>query len=225
MFANNYFFQERYRKSLLKKVTDNSLANYIQAPLVKKNTKIQDIEFLSLDFETTGLDSDADAILSIGCTVIKNLRILLKENFHQIIKVNKPLPKASVVIHKITDDRANQGEHLHIVMTQLLQKMQGRVLLVHFADIEQNFLNMACEKLYGVKLPMLVVDTMKIEQKRLTNKNSLLLPSQLRLFNIRADYGLPRYYAHDALEDAIATAELFLAQVTKLELTKLKSIL
>jgi len=33
----------------------------------------------------------------------------------------------------------------------------------------------------------------------------------LRLFNLRASHHLPRYPAHNALSDALATAELFLA--------------
>ena len=33
----------------------------------------------------------------------------------------------------------------------------------------------------------------------------------LRLFNLRPRYNLPRYKAHNALSDAIATAELFMA--------------
>lgn len=225
MLNLNYLFQERYRRSLIKKITSGPMAEYIKQPLLDKNTEISDVEFLSLDFETTGLKSSSDAILSVGCTVIKNMRIIMQENLHKIIKISTPIPKASVVIHGITDDRAQQGSHLHHVMESLLSKMQGRVLLVHFADIERNFINMACKKIYGHKLPMLITDTMEIEKKRLERLNLLNSPNQLRLFNIRKQYGLPRYYAHSALEDAISTAELFLAQVNKIGSTKLKSII
>jgi len=228
MFSATYFFQERYRKKLLNKKLGGPIGDYVKTPLVKNNSKISAIEFLSLDFETTGLNTSSDAILSVGCTVIKNLRVMLHENMHKIIKINMPLPKESVIIHKITDDRVTQGEHLHKVMESLLKKIKGRVLLVHFADIERNFINMACKELYGHKLPMLVVDTLKIEKRRLQKKNTLVSPRQLRLFNIRADYGLPRYYAHSALEDAIATAELFLSQLSTLyqqEDTRLSSII
>ena len=41
------------------------------------------------------------------------------------------------------------------------------------------------------------------------------LAGQLRLWNARTRYGLPVYKAHNALTDAVATAELYLAQVAE----------
>ena len=38
-------------------------------------------------------------------------------------------------------------------------------------------------------------------------------PDSLRLVDLREGYGLPRYKAHDALTDAIATGELLLAMI------------
>ena len=151
--------------------------------------------------------------MTIGYTVIKRGKVQLKHNGHHLIKINKTIPEKSVVIHKITDDRVHEGAHLHDVMEILLQKMAGRVLLVHFARIEKGFLNAACAQIYGHRPPLLFVDTFELEKKRLLRVQPEAAPNQLRLFNIRERYGLPRYHAHSALEDAIATAELFLAQV------------
>ena len=43
-----------------------------------------------------------------------------------------------------------------------------------------------------------------------------LPPGALRLATARAHLGLPRYSAHEALTDALACAELYLAQVARL---------
>jgi len=40
--------------------------------------------------------------------------------------------------------------------------------------------------------------------------------SQLRLWGARERFGLPRYRAHDAAVDALACAELYLAQAAEL---------
>jgi len=207
---------QQYRRWLLGRVDDGPLKTYLQAPLPDSRKKIMACEFLALDFETTGLDAKQEAILSIGYTLLKQGKILMRSNGHHVVKVNKAIPKESVVIHKITDDRAHQGIHLHDVMPILLQQMAGRVILVHYGAIERNFLNAACRQLYGHKLPMLIVDTIQIESKRLLLNQTPTAKNQLRLFNLRKQYGLPRYNAHSALEDAIATAELFLAQVEAL---------
>jgi len=42
-------------------------------------------------------------------------------------------------------------------------------------------------------------------------------PGLLRLNEARQHFGLPRYPAHRALTDAVATGELLLAQVAELE--------
>ena len=63
---------------------------------------------------------------------------------------------------------------------------------------------------------MRILDTLAIEKKRMLRRQQPLVANQLRLFNLREQYGLPRYKAHNALEDAIATAELFLVQIAYL---------
>jgi DNA polymerase-3 subunit epsilon len=85
------------------------------------------------------------------------------------------------------------------------------VVLAHNASIEQSFINSACKKCFACQPPLRIVDTLKIEQRRLTRRHQHPATNQLRLFNLRHQYHLPRYNAHNALEDALATAELFLA--------------
>ena len=204
---------QQQRRRLLKRVDDVPLMEYLKVPLPSRRSNILDCEFLALDFETTGLDPRREAILSIGYTLLQRGRILMRSNGHHRVMVNKSIPEESVIIHKITDDRASSGTHLHDVLPLLLQQMAGRVILVHYGAIERNFLNAACRQIYGQQPPLLIADTLQIEKQRLQHSQSTSTVNQLRLFNLREQYGLPRYNAHSALEDAIATAELFLAQV------------
>ncbi len=212
-FPGKYFLIERKRRTLLKHVAAGPLKSCLQTPLPRPEKSVRESEFLALDFETTGLDRHHDAILSIGYCLVRQGRIPLADRGHHMIRINKPVPPASVVIHKITDDRMQQGEPLHQVMPLLLEKMAGRILLVHFRRIEQGFFAAACRQLYGQAVPALYVDTLEIEKRRLQTVQPEVVPHHLRLFNARQRYRLPRYHAHNALEDAIATAELFLAQV------------
>ena len=99
------------------------------------------------------------------------------------------------------------------MMDLLLTEMTGKVLVAHHHHIESGFLQQVSHNLYGHALPMCVVDTLLLEKQRLQRLNRPIEPNQLRLFNLRDQYHLPRYHAHNALEDALATAELFLAQI------------
>ena len=60
------------------------------------------------------------------------------------------------------------------------------------------------------------IDTLEIAQRVFERRNHTIQPGDLRLFNLRPRYNLPQYRAHNALSDALATAELFLAMAENL---------
>jgi DNA polymerase-3 subunit epsilon len=219
---------DKQRRRLLNKIDKGVFRNYLEHQLPNITKTTYETEFLSLDFETSGLNAKQEAILSIGYTVIRQGRICLKENGHHIVKINRDIPPESIVIHKITDDQAKQGIHLHDALEILLAKMAGRVLLVHYNKIERSFLNAACKQVYGYEPPMIMVDTLALAKRTFDRLPQPYNPKRLRLFNLRNEYGLPRYNAHSSLEDAIATAELLLVQLAHqkgLKKTILKEII
>ncbi|MBS3942447.1 MAG: hypothetical protein KG028_15925 [Actinobacteria bacterium] len=61
-----------------------------------------------------------------------------------------------------------------------------------------------------------VADTLRLQRRVLGGRWHPPEPEELRLQAARERFGLPRYRAHDALTDALACAELYLAQVARL---------
>lgn len=209
---------ERQRLALLKRygdkfTDDNPVLQYLQTPLPARESLASDHQYLALDFETTGLDARKEAILSIGYTVIEAGCVQLSQSGHHIVRTNINIPASSIAIHGITHDRMTQGEALHEVMDKVLCLMKNRVLLVHYATIEQSFLTQYFKRQYGFNLPLRFIDTLALELKKRRRAGNIVQGNQLRLFNLRKAYHLPRYQAHNAMMDAIATAELFLAQL------------
>ncbi|MDH5484517.1 MAG: exonuclease domain-containing protein [Gammaproteobacteria bacterium] len=207
--------QDLYRRYLLKRVAAGALFRYLQIPLASRKKTVFDTEFVALDFETSGLDAKNDRLLSIGYVVIRHGRIILKEKNYYLVKPDIIMQADNVAIHGITDDAVQSGSGFAAAMEDLLSVIAGRVMIVHHASVEKNFINRACQKLYGYALPMRVIDTMKLAEKAMKQKQQPIATNSLRLFNLRAQFGLPRYRAHNALEDAIATAELFLAMASR----------
>ena len=58
-----------------------------------------------------------------------------------------------------------------------------------------------------------IIDTLVVAKKRLDKRGLPYEPAELRLSNLRDWHKLPHHYAHNALNDALATAELLLAEV------------
>lgn len=201
--------QRRYRQSV-QALINSPLADNYTPPALDNEQPFLQTEFLALDLETTGLNPKADAILSMGWTTITNGRIQLGQSQHHFIRHTTAIPDTSVAIHHITEQEAANGQPIADILPLLLQQLSGKVLVAHFADIEVGFLQRACQQLYGVKLPLLVVDTLQLAY-HLKYQNAVHVPQDaLNLFNLRAQYDLPRYKAHNALADAVAAAELLL---------------
>ena len=210
---HNLFGKNYARKYWLKKTQSGVMQDFLNQPYVSRRKLIKETDIISLDIETTGLDSKKDRIVSIGLVQISQLGIKLDSCWHQIIKTNKELPEKSVVIHNITDDETAAGITIEEAITELLKRLKGKVVLVHNANIEQGFINEVCQKLYHTDFVMRVIDTQVLAKRSFDRNGYTYKPTELRLFNLRKKYKLPVYKAHNALLDALAAAELFLAMV------------
>lgn len=205
------FGLEFARRSALRKTPPGALRDYLEHPLPSPKARCRDLEILALDFETTGLDPKRDHILSVGCVLIRKFQIPLATARHRYVQITGEIPEGAAVIHHITDDTSARGEALEEVLAWLLHRLAGRVLLAHHAGVELGFLDHTCRRLYGAPFLARSIDTLKIAQRRFARRNQILKTGDLRLFNLRERYKLPQYKAHNALTDAVAGAELFLA--------------
>jgi DNA polymerase-3 subunit epsilon len=188
-------------------------ANYAQA-LPALSARFVDSELLALDLETTGLDPKRDRILSIGWVLVRRGGIHMCESGHLLVNSSTGSVGHSATIHGLLDSDVAAGVSLEQAMLRLLPLLTGRALLAHCAVIEVEFLTRACRALYGVPPRLRVVDTMAIEAHLRRHHNDL--DDALRLHACRARYHLPRYRGHNAAVDALACAELLLAQTTRI---------
>ncbi len=212
MFLDWLIGYEAKRKRLLKKAPKGALRDFLSVPFPDKESAFIDTPILSVDFETTGLHAKNDKLLSVGFVELKNGTIPLNTSYHEIIQSKGRLKADNVTIHQITDSQKDSGESLQLVVEALLNALAGKVMLVHFARIERQFLAQACLELYGMAPVFPMIDTLVCAKRLLDMRDVAYDPSSLRLSKLRDDFKLPEHYAHNALNDAIATAELLLAQ-------------
>ena len=202
---------ERQRITSLAKCDVAEIKDYLAKPLLPLPTVIETQPLLAIDLETTGLKPKKDQILAIGGVEIIEGKIDLSTAFHQVVAVTGPLEPNNVSVHGITDQEAKLGLTLRSVLLALLKRAQGKHLLVHFADIEREFLAAAYQSVFGVKVPFQFVDTFEMGKHLLKQKDIPLSQSHLSLSGMRRRQRLPNFEPHNALNDAIATAELYLA--------------
>lgn len=204
------------RRQRARSAPPGPLRTYYGQPLPPGACDWRQVEFLALDLETTGSDPVVDEIVSVGWVQIGGGAIELGTATRRMVRPSRPMPEASAVIHAITDDEAAQGEPLVAVLEDILGALGGRVLVAHYARAELGFLDAACRRCLGAGLLVPVVDTFQLARRRHSRAGRAPVRGEFRLDALRMQYNLPRHQMHDALSDAIATAELFLAQAASL---------
>ena len=201
--------QRRY----LAQCQGTAMERYLAKELPDLQDDLHRAKYLAVDLEMTGMNAQSDHILSVGFVPVDNLRVILSGASHQLVSSDLGVGQ-SAIIHGIHDRDIDEAEGLRQAMDTLLAALRGRVMVVHCASLDMAFLQQACLKLYGVPLLVPVVDTMALEDQRLQRNSNGQHGQSLRLSESRRRYNLPDYSAHNALVDAVSTAELFLAQIS-----------
>jgi DNA polymerase-3 subunit epsilon len=204
------------RRRMARRAPTETLRRFHSAGLPSVAADWRTVEFTVLDFETTGTDPAREDIVSAGWVLVLGGEVRLASAVGRLVRPGKSMPEGSAVIHAITDDEAARGEPLADVLEDLLGALEGRVLVAHFAAAELGFLDAACRRCQGGGVRLPCVDTMQLGSRALRRAGRELRPGDLRLDALRASQALPPHDAHDALGDAVATAELFLAQAEQL---------
>lgn len=189
-----------------------ALEAYAKAPWPSPDTPARAAPYLALDFELDGLRKGAH-LLQAGWMPFEGTALRLGDAQSFDIRSYAELDREAVTIHGIGEERAARGLPVGEVIHALIMALSGRIMVAHAAGIERSALAGAAQSLFGVKLPIRSICTLTLERQ--INPN-LVGTEVYRLGATRARYGLPEYEPHDALTDALAAAELFQAQLTRL---------
>lgn len=198
----------------MRKDVREPLRSVLRAGPPGSRTPIAETKIVAVDLELTGLDPQADQIVAIGWVVIKQGRIRLQSARRTLVQIDGSVAE-SATVHGIVDASLHTGVSLEDALNPLLQEITHAVLLAHHAPVEQRFLNAACRKCFGAPLLVPIIDTVALGRRLIERGTRSVADDALRLPALRQRYGLPAYPAHDALTDAVATAELFLAQCAR----------
>ena len=195
-----------------------ALADFYAVDPPAKSTLLEDLPILAVDVEATGLKVGTDRLLSIGWLPVDGRTINLSGTREVVIAADPGKDDEGVgqsaTVHGLTDDVVDAGIPLEDALGRLLEALQGRAMLAHFASIEQDFLNDACREVFGAGFSVPSIDTYALEKRHLERTSVFPRGEDLRLPRIRERYGLPVYHSHRAVTDALACAELYLAQTT-----------
>lgn len=179
-------------------------------------TPLADLRLLAVDLETSGLSPERERVLAVGFVPVDGHRIDLARARRLVIRDDGG-PGDAVTIHRLTHDDLADGVPLGEALSELRAALAGRALLAHHAPFDLAFLGAAYRSIAEEPPALRVVCTLDLQRRLLTRRSEPLAPGALRLWRARQRFGLATAAAHDALGDALACAELYLAQVAELD--------
>jgi DNA polymerase III subunit epsilon len=194
---------------------DEAAARYRSAKLPGNRTPWRQAGWCALDFELTGLDPREGEIISFGAIPIDDGRLQLRGAVSGLVRPAGESSESSIRVHGIRAVDLARAPHLADAIGPLLRAIAGRALVVHTAAVERAFLGRALRE-QGMRLRGAVVDTEVLGCLWLHERDGGLR-RRLALGDLANALRLPAERPHEALGDALTTAQVFIALAAHLD--------
>jgi len=166
-------------------------------------------EVVVFDTETTGLNPKKDEILSIGAVKLKGNKILMSEKFELFVKPTREINEQSIKIHQIRNIDLQNGCEAREAITKFLHFIGSRPLVGYYLEFDIKMINKYLKPYLGITLPNRQIEVSGLYH----DKKIKLIPDgviDLRFDVMMKDLGLPIFGKHDALNDAVMTAMMYI---------------
>lgn len=175
-------------------------------PAVQRGHRLDELSFVVLDVETTGLRPDAgDRIVSLAGVRVRAGAVRAGEIFDALVCPDRPIPLASTRFHGITDAMVVEAPVIAVVLPAFLRFADGAVLVGHEVSFDVAFLDREMQRL-GLSPPIAgrpLLDT------RLLSRLVHGPDPEHTLEAVAERLGVQVVGRHSALGDALTTAGIF----------------
>ncbi len=182
----------------------DDLGNVVMCP---RGQSLKD-EFVVFDIETTGLSKENDRITEIGAVKVQEGKIL--DSFSSFVNPKRSLSAEITKLTGITDEMLKDAPLIDEVLPKFLQFCGRSVLVAHNAGFDVGFIRKAAEALGMPSVDNTVLDTLELSRTLLPELNK----HKLNLVAEHLNISLVGH--HRAVNDAQATAEIFLKFISML---------
>ena len=159
-----------------------------------------------VDVESSGLDPWRDRLISIGAVVVRDGRVRLPEAFTATLRQERPSETANILVHRIGGSAQMEGRDPAAALMDFLEFAGKSPLVGYNADFDRVLIERACRAALGVTPGADWLDLAALAPAVFPERASgaRTLDDWGRLF------GIENADRHNALADAVATAQLLL---------------
>jgi len=160
------------------------------------------------DLETTGFDPRVNHIIEIGAVKIENGKII--DRMDVFVNPGVPIPFRITQLTSIDDSMVMDAKGIEEVLPQFLDFAKDAILVAHNADFDYHFVSTKAKAL-NIPFSAPVIDTVALSR--------LLLPrlNRFKLDTVAKELKIELLHHHRAVDDAEATARIYLKELEILE--------
>ncbi|MEJ8734951.1 MULTISPECIES: PolC-type DNA polymerase III [Mediterraneibacter] len=177
-----------------------------------------DDTYIVFDLETTGFSAIKDKIIEIGAVKVINGEIV--DSFSTFVNPKRPIPFEITQLTSITDEMVMDSPAIETVLPEFLAFVGDGILVAHNAGFDVGFIEQNC-RYQDIEPHFTYVDTVALARVLLPTLSKYKLNVVAKALNISLENH------HRAVDDAEATAEIFVKFVEMLKkenITTLKEI-
>ena len=171
--------------------------------------------YVVFDLETTGFSSIKDKIIEIGAVKVENG--VITDKFSTFVNPKVPIPFKITNLTGITDDMVMEAPDIETILPQFLEFVGDAVLVAHNASFDVSFIEQNC-RYQDITPDFTSVDTVAMAR--------ILLPtlSKFKLNVVANALHISLENHHRAVDDAGATAEIFVKFMEMLRARNIKTL-
>ena len=209
---------------------DDDLAGLLVADLVKNDRRfkflenntielqeddwqsrlLSELDFVVVDVEATGAKTPPNRLIELGAYRIRGGQIV--DKFLSLVNPEIPIPRFVMSLTGISNEMVKSAPVFAEVAPSWLDFVSDSVLVAHNAGFDTSFLNHEISRVYpGHRMLNPHLCTVRLSRRVLPDL------SNHRLDTIASHFSIPIASRHRAGSDALATAEIFLLLLSKLE--------
>ena len=167
-------------------------------------------EVVAIDCETTGLRVRTDDIITIAAIMIRGNRILTSEHFEAFVRPDSEMRAEAIKVHRLRASDVAEAPLIWKVLPDFLRFIGGRPLVGYYVDFDVAMLDKYILPLVGIELPNQRIEVSRLYYERKYGDAPANTSIDLSFAAIQRDLGTPALAQHDAFNDALMTAMMFL---------------
>lgn len=210
--------RRRAHQRLLQAGADPRLLRYLERDFrVPKKQALTETRFVVLDTETTGLDPHNDRMLSMAAVGVKQGAIHLRDRLELTLEGASVGGAHAAPVHGLVTRDLEDGSTEEQAVLQFIAFIGPDVLVAHHAAFDLAVLGRALARLGAPSLANPVVDTGHLAQRLDSGPvmGGVPRPESRSLDALAARFGFDIPHRHSASGDALVTAQILLALLSK----------